>query len=138
MTDVKSFQCPGCSQYINSLMTSCKYCSLPLDLQTLSSAVENQESVNNAYSKAINIRILAGAMIATFFLSLIPFIGIIFAIAHYLTFFGVPILLAYWVIRYSRIETTDTEFKEAKKFCWTALLIWLGYLAFAVVREILF
>ncbi len=137
-TDIKTFQCPNCSQYINDSMTSCKYCSTPLDMQSISDAIENQELLNNAYNKANNIRILAGAMITTFFLSLIPFIGILFAIAHYITFFGVPILLIYWVIKYSGIKTPDPTFKEAKKFCWTALFIWLAYVAFAVIMEILF
>jgi uncharacterized membrane protein len=138
VTDVKSFQCPNCSRYINDTMTSCKYCSSPLDVQTVSNAVENQDLINDAYNKANNIRILAGALITTFFLSLIPFIGILFAIAHYLTFFGVPILLAYWFIKFGSIKTTDPEFKSAKNFCWTALFIWLGYIAFAVILEILF
>ena len=133
MSDVKAFQCPNCQKFINNLMTSCKYCSIPLDIQTVSSAVGNQDTANNAYNAASNIRILAGAMVTLFFLAFIPFIGFIFSIIHYIAFLGVPFLLLFWLIRYGSLKTTDPGYKDAKKYCWTALFIWLGFVVLRVV-----
>jgi uncharacterized Tic20 family protein len=138
MSDLKAFRCPNCQEFINNLMTSCKYCSIPLDVQTLSSAVGNQDTVNNAYNAASNVRILAGVMVTFYFLSFIPFMGLLFSIAHYITFFGVPLLLLFWLIRYGSSKTTDPEYKEAKKYCWTALFIWLGFIAIRVILILLF
>jgi hypothetical protein len=108
-------------------MTSCKYCSIPLDVQTVSSSIGNQDKANNAYNAASNIRILAGTMVTLFFLAFIPFIGFIFSIIHYIAFLGVPFLLLFWLIRYRSLKTTDPGYKDAKKYCWTALFIWLGF-----------
>jgi hypothetical protein len=137
MSDVKAFQCPNCGQFINSLMTSCKFCSVPLDPQTVYNAVNVQDKVNDAYNSASNVRILAGAMVTLFFLSFIPFLGFFFAIAHYVAFFGVPIFLIYWVVRYSGLKTTDAGYKDAQKYCLTALFIWLGFIVLRVVLTLL-
>lgn len=134
---IKAFPCPSCGQFINDSMTACKYCFAPLDMEIISTAVEEQVVVNDAFNKANNIRILAWALITTFFLSLIPFIGLLFAIVNFISFLGVPILLLHWVYRYGSLETADASFREAKKFCWTALFIWLGYLAFDIILRIL-
>ncbi len=114
MPDLKAFQCPNCQNFINNLMTSCRYCSIPLDIQTVSSAISNQDTANNAYNAASNVRILAGAMVTLFFLGFIPFIGFIFSIIHEVTFLSVPLLLLSWLIRYGSMKTTDPSYKEAK------------------------
>ena len=94
MSDVKAFQCPNCRQFINNLMTSCKFCSIPLDAQTVANAVSNQDVVNDAYNSASNVRILAGAMLTFFFLSFVPFLGLFFSILQ---------TLLYWLIMMAAI-----------------------------------
>ncbi len=133
MPDLKAFQCPNCQNFINNLMTSCRYCSIPLDIHTVSSAISNQDTANNAYNAASNVRILAGAMVTLFFLGFIPFIGFIFSIIHEVTLLSVPLLLLSWLIRYGSMKTTDPSYKDAKKYCWTALFIWLGFVVIRVV-----
>ncbi|HEY0657072.1 MAG TPA: hypothetical protein VGD05_01285 [Pyrinomonadaceae bacterium] len=125
MSDFKVFQCPNCQQFINNQTTTCKYCSVSLDAQTISAAVESQDYVNDAYNSASNLRILAGVLVTAFFVRLIPFISIFGNVLFLIIFFGLPLLLIFWQIRYGRIKTTDKEFKQAKKYWLTSLLIWL-------------
>lgn len=137
MLDLKAFQCPNCQQFINNSMSSCKFCAMPLDMQTISNAVVNQHDVTNAYSLASTIRVLAGLAIMLYFLSYIPFIGFLIYIVHWLVFLAVPVLLIVWLIQYSGLRTTDPEFKEAQKFCLTAFFMWIGLIVLRVVLFIL-
>lgn len=63
MSDIKTFQCPNCQQFINDSMSVCKFCSAPFDAQMISTAVANQEKVNNAYN-AVRTLQRAGNLIA--------------------------------------------------------------------------
>ncbi len=129
MSDIKTFQCPNCQQFINNLMNSCKFCLIPLDDQIVSMAATNQEEVNKAYNAASNLRILAGALATFFFVGFIPFLGIIASIGHLIILVALPFILIYWVIRYSRIETNDEDYKQAKKYWLTSLIIWIVFFA---------
>lgn len=134
---MKTFQCPNCSQFINDSMTECKFCSTPLDAQFVSQAVENQDKVNDAYNAASNLRILAGVLVSSFFLSFIPFLGLVIVWLFRVVFIGLPFMLIYWQIRYGRIKTSDQDFKQAKKYWWTALAIWLAFIVVTIIFVIL-
>jgi hypothetical protein len=127
MSDMKTFLCPNCKQFINSSMTVCKFCNVELDPATIAASVENQEKVNAAYNSASKIRILAGALVTFFLLSLIPFLGIFAGFAFYAIFLAVPCFLAYWAIKYSGINTHDQDYKTSKKYIMVALFIWLAF-----------
>jgi hypothetical protein len=135
---MKTFQCPNCNQFINDSMTECKFCSTPLDPQVVSQAVENQDKVNDAYNAASNLRILAGVLASSFFLSFIPLINLVVAWIFRIIFIGLPFMLIYWQIRYGRIKTSDQDFKQAKKYWWTALGIWLIFLAVTIFFVMLY
>ncbi len=127
MSDLKVFQCPNCKKFINNTSTVCKYCSLELDLELISSLVTNQEKVDTAYNSASKLRIMAGTMWAFFFLSLIPFWGFVFSWAFYVVVILIPVLLVVWYVRYGSLKTLDPEFNTAKKYIYTAFFIWLIY-----------
>lgn len=137
MSDLKVFQCPNCKQFINNTMTVCKYCSFELDSGLISGLVENQEKVDAGYNSASKLRILAGAMWAFFFLSFVPLIGIVASWAFYVIVILIPILLIVWYARYGSIKTVDAEFKNAKKYLYTAFFIWLIYPALVFVMTVL-
>lgn len=137
MTDLKSFPCPSCQQFINSSMTACKFCSAPLDAQAVSLAIENQEIVNNAYNKASNLRILAGVLATSFLGRFIPFLGIFATILFFIILIGLPFLLIYWQIRFGGINTTDPDFKQARKYWFTSLGIWIIFLFIQVMLFLL-
>ncbi len=62
MLNVPIFPCPSCHEFISSSMTVCKYCSVPIDPQAATTAVELQDKVNRACNDASLVRNLAGAM----------------------------------------------------------------------------
>jgi uncharacterized membrane protein len=125
MSDLKTFPCPNCQQFINNTMTACKYCSASLEAYDVSGLVQEQERVNDAYNTANNARILAGSLVTFFFARFIPFLGLIALIGFIICLFALPFLLIYWQIRYGRIKTSDTAYHEAKKYWMTALAVWL-------------
>ena len=125
MLSVSTFQCPNCHEYINTSMTQCRYCAVPIDAQLATAAVELQEKVNSACNSASLIRNMAGVMWLCFFLRMIPFVGLVATVALLILFFVVPIRLVYWLVRYGGIQTVDVDYKRARRNWLMALILWL-------------
>jgi hypothetical protein len=51
MSDVQILRCPGCQEYIASDSTRCRFCSRPLDAQTIKTAVEATQVENKKYRR---------------------------------------------------------------------------------------
>ena len=51
MADVQILQCPGCKEYIASDSERCRFCSRPLDAQTIQTAVAAQQKENKKYRR---------------------------------------------------------------------------------------
>jgi hypothetical protein len=109
-------------------MKQCKYCSMLIDPQIASAAVELQEKINNACNDASTMRNLAGAMWIGFFVSLIPFLGCIGLVIGLMVlglFILFPISLVIWQVRYGSIRTSDVDFKTAYRNWIIALVLWV-------------
>ncbi|MBV9959092.1 MAG: hypothetical protein JO360_11760 [Acidobacteria bacterium] len=108
-------------------MSTCKYCSTPLDQFTLRAAADMQEKVNSACNEASNIRNYAGAMWVLFLVRLIPlgFIALGGLIGMLGMFLIVPVRLVIWLIRYGAIKTGDADFRKARYNIGVAALLWL-------------
>jgi len=133
MFNVSTFPCPNCHEFINTSMTTCKYCSVPIDPEAASSAVELQDKINRACNDASLVRNLAGAMWVFFFVRLIPFIGLVALIGLIILFFFVPVRLIMWQVRFGGIQTADVDYKRAKRNVLVALGLWLLMLIVPVV-----
>jgi hypothetical protein len=125
MLNVSTFPCPNCHEFINSSMTTCKYCSVPIDPQAASSAIELQDKVNTACNDASLVRNLAGAMWVFFFARFIPFIGIVALVGMILLLVAVPARLIMWQVRFGWIQTADSDYKRARRNILAALGLWL-------------
>jgi hypothetical protein len=125
MLNVSIFPCPNCHEFISSSLTTCKYCSVPIDPQAASIAVELQDKVNNACNDASLVRNLAGAMWVFFFLRLVPFFGLLATVGMYLLFLIAPIRLIMWQVKFGRIQTADLDYKRAKRKILVALGLWV-------------
>ena len=125
MTEASIFQCHACREFINSSMAICRFCSVTIDPHLASSAINLQEKVNAACNHASLSRNFAGAMLISFFARLIPIVGIAFFIIFIIGFFGVPIQLLIWQIKYANINTSDPDYKTAKHNILVAFIIWL-------------
>lgn len=133
MSSVRAFQCPNCQQFINNLSNVCRFCSITLSDEVLSAAIGNEDFVNNAYNAASSLRISAGALATMFFLSFVPFIGFVAGWVHLILLVTIPFGLLYWLLRYGTTRLDNESFKEAKKYCWITLVIWLAFVVLRIV-----
>ena len=133
MFNVSAFPCPNCHEFINTSMTTCKYCSVAIDPQAASSAVELQEKINKGCNDASLVRNLAGAMWVFFFVRFIPFIGLVAGFAVLGLFLFIPVRLIMWQVRFGGIQTADVDYKRAKRNILVALVLWLLMIIVPVV-----
>jgi hypothetical protein len=125
MLNLSTFPCPTCHEFINSGMTTCNYCSVPIDPQVAGAAIELQDKINRACNDASLVRNLAGVMWVFFFVRLIPFIGLVAFVGMILLFFATAIRLILWRVRFGGIKTADIDYKRAKRNILVALGLWL-------------
>ena len=125
MLNVSTFPCPNCHEFITPSVTTCRYCSVPIDPRAASTAVELQDKVNSACNDASLVRNLAGAMWVFFFVHFIPIIGYVAFIGMILLFLLIPIRLIMWQVKFGGIQTADLDYKRAKRKILAALGLWL-------------
>jgi len=125
MLNVSTFPCPNCHEFISTTTTTCRHCSAPIDPQAASTAAELQDKINSACNDASLVRNLAGAMWVGFFARFIPFVGLVGTTGMLIGFLLVPGRLIMWQVRFSGIQTTDLDYKRAKKEILAALGLWL-------------
>jgi predicted RNA-binding Zn-ribbon protein involved in translation (DUF1610 family) len=118
----KILPCPTCGEMIYSNVTTCRFCSAPLDMQAAEAAASNQQEVNNACNQAKWIRHMAVTMWVLLGVSLVLTAGQAGALAF---FFIIPALLIYWQIKYGRLKTADPDYLKARRDRRLALFIWL-------------
>jgi hypothetical protein len=137
MLNVSTFPCPSCHEFINDSMTKCKYCSVPIDPEAASAAVELQDKVNRACNDASLVRNLAGAMWVFFLVRFIPIIGYLALVGMILLFLLIPVRLIMWLVRFGGIQTADLDYKRAKRNILVALGLWLLIIIVPIVLGLL-
>ena len=123
--------CPVCGQMIYSDAEVCRFCSAPIDRETAMRGAELQKRVNDACNQAKWVRNAAGVMWLLLLLDLVfvpsagwGYIGL---------FVAVPIWLITWHVRYRALETSDPDYKTAKRDWLIAVIIWLPALGLQVI-----
>lgn len=127
MFELKTFTCPNCKKPVDSTMRVCEFCEVEFDPAFIAASVETEEKVEAAYNYARHIRTMAGALIALYLISCIPFVGYLSIIAFSIMYLAIPILMVIWAIKYSGINTNDPDLNTAKKYLGITLLIWLAF-----------
>jgi hypothetical protein len=132
---IQVFSCPSCKETINTSMTECAYCHVPIDAASALSASETMSKVNQACSDASYLRIMAGMMGTFFVVRYIPFLGMVGMVGFLGLLFAVPIMAIRWRVKFGSIKSDDPEFLRARK---TTMLFGigapvLGILAFVAV-----
>jgi hypothetical protein len=133
---VRVFECPSCRETINTSVTQCPYCSALVDRNAAEAAAELTGKVSQACSDASYVRILAGSIVAFFFLFLVPFLGIVGLAGYYVLLVLVPVMAIRWWIRYASLRTQDRDFGRAKRNVVIALALWAAFLVFTAIRFI--
>lgn len=134
VAEVRVFECPNCRETINTSIAQCPYCSAPIDRNAAEAAADLTSKVSQACSDASYIRILAGSIIAFFFLFLVPFLGIVGVVGYYVLLVLVPVMAIRWLVRYASVRTQDGDFRRAKRNVGIALAVWAAFLLFTSIR----
>ena len=124
MSSIATFPCPNCHEFISTGTEKCRHCSAPIDPQLADAAFRLQGEVNGACNSATLIRNMAGVMWVFFFVGFIPFIKFAGAIGMLVLFILVPIRLIHWRVKYGRLQTSDRDYKQAKRNWSIALALW--------------
>ena len=124
LANPRTFRCPNCSEMINDSMTTCRYCSTPVDPAVAAMIADRQEKANRAYSDASFVRTAAVAMFVFLGLSFVPFLPVVYW-GFVITFFVVLVLLIRWHVRFASLVTNDPDFQRAKKSKNIALILLL-------------
>jgi hypothetical protein len=114
--------CPNCNEMIYSDVTTCRFCSAPVDSAAAEAGANLQEKVNAAVNQAKWIRNMAGVIWIFLAMSFFWNGG---TLGFFALFFITPISLVYWQIRYGRLQSADPDYKKAKRDRLIALVLWL-------------
>ena len=125
------FPCPSCGEMIYSSVERCRFCSATVDAQAAALGAEQQGKINAACNHAKMLRNGVGVMWVFFLLSTIPFMP--FGWGFIGLFFVIPVWLFTWPIKFGRLESSDADYKTARRDWLIALICWLAALAFEVL-----
>ncbi|HEY0097618.1 MAG TPA: hypothetical protein VGB76_01580 [Pyrinomonadaceae bacterium] len=132
-----SFPCPSCKEIINDRAEQCKYCGAPIDKGVAQFAAEVQGKVNQAYSDASYLKSTAVALWTLLAISLLPFGACVF-IGAVIIFFVLPVMLVRWHLRFNNLNTTDPDYRKAKRNKNIALVLWLVVIPAFILRDLIF
>ena len=134
----RTFRCPNCNEMINDQMTTCRYCSVPVDPGVAQLIADRQQKANQAVSDASYLRSSMIAMWALLGLSFIPFIPLV-SLGFMIVFFVALVLLIRWQVKFSGLLTNDPDYLAARKSWRTALLLVIAAAPVAfIVRPIVY
>jgi hypothetical protein len=132
---VEVFPCPNCKETINTSMQACPFCSAPIDPAAAAIAAEAFARVNQAYSDASYLKIMAGSILTFFclrvatslFLRFVPFLGLVGTVGVWFLEVAIPVMTIRWWIMYGDIRIDDPGFARARR---TALFVGVGVAVF--------
>ena len=119
---IRVFECPNCKETINTSVDKCPFCSAAVDPSAAQAAAEHMARVNQAFSDADYLRIMAGMMAAFFAASLL---GVPLAVyGYWFLFIAIPVQAIRWRIRFGGIQASDPSFHRVKRRMMEGIGIW--------------
>lgn len=111
---VQVFPCPNCSETINTSLQECPFCSSPIDLAAAEQSAVTTSKISQACSDASYLKIMLGILIPFGVLIFFPFLGLAGIVGFVFIKYAVPIMTIRWWVKYSRLKTTDSDFRSAR------------------------
>jgi hypothetical protein len=134
------FVCPKCGEMINTSMAQCAYCNAPVDPQWAAFAANAQATIASAFNYANSIMNIARALVVTFVVSLIPFLGLA-GWAFLILLFAFPVMVLIWLSKYQwglqGIDKNHEDLKQARQRIIKASIIWVVMLFLRLALEII-
>jgi hypothetical protein len=112
---IKVFPCPNCRETINTSMTECPFCKTAIDSTVAEVAAEATSRISQACSDASYLRIMAWALLTFFALIFVPLLSLLGVGGLWFLRLAIPFMVGRWWIKYGRIQTSDVDFKGAKR-----------------------
>ena len=122
----RPFRCPHCGETINTTMTQCRFCLVPVSSQDAEAAAETLGRINDICSQADYVMYTSLGVPVVFLLAaFVPFLGMPGMMALVALLVLVPVLGIRWWSRYRTVrEAGDEELKKARVSVIVALIIW--------------
>ena len=120
----RTFRCPNCNEMINDQMTTCRYCSVPVDPGVAQLIADRQQKANQAVSDASFLRTAAIAEWVFLGLSFIPFIPVV-ELAFVIVGVVVVVLVIRWQVKFNNLLTSDADYQAARKSWRISLILML-------------
>lgn len=118
----RTFRCPNCNEMINDSMTTCRYCSTPVDPGIAAMIANQQEMTNQACSDASYLKTASVAMMVFLGLSFIPFLPLVYW-GFLITFVMTLVLFITWQVKFGSLKTNDPDYQRARRAKNIALII---------------
>lgn len=122
-------RCPACNEVIPFGERFCKYCAVEMSYEVAQQSAAQFARISEACALANNLKTMT---------PLAPILLVSYGLATWWDWlhpsrsfwlYGLPlapILTAvYWFLRYSRVQTSDADFQQARKDARQSLLIWI-------------
>ena len=122
LANPRTFRCPNCNEMINDSMTTCRYCSTPVDPGIAAMIADQQEKANRACSDASYLKTASVAMFVFLGLSFVPFLPVVY-FGFVITFVVTIVLLILWQVKFGSLKTNDPDYQRARRSKNTALII---------------
>ena len=126
-TQVQTFQCPKCRDYISVSARQCRFCGSEVDSREAAADARLQETIAQAVTLARGARVLAWSMLAFWANAVVFYIigtetGVFF-------FLPVVILLSAggtvfgWWTKYGKLQTADEDYTRARASMKTTVVL---------------
>ncbi len=127
---VRVFPCPNCKETINTSIQQCPFCSAQIDHSAAETAAEAFGKLNQAYSDASYLKIMAGSAFTFFLLRFVPFLSLIGIVGFMFLEAAIPVMAIRWWVKFGSIKTDDLDFARARR---TAMGIGIGAILFLLL-----
>lgn len=130
---VAMLRCPSCNELIRA-EGQCKYCSLPLNKETIEIEVAKYEHVTDAVSQANTIKAFDAGLILVALLCVYLIVsgasGLQRVYIHFLPIAGLVWVIS-WFVRFGSLQSKDPDFAPARQSMNRSLLMWgVGFIVY--------
>lgn len=135
----RTFRCPNCNEMINDSMTTCRYCSVPVDPSVAELIADRQQKANQAVSDASFLRTATIAMWVFLGLSFIPFMPFFVELGFVIVAIVAIVLVIRWQVKFNGLLSSDPDYQAARKSWRVSLILMLVAVPVAfIIRPVIF
>jgi hypothetical protein len=121
---LRTYPCPSCNQIINTGVSACEYCSAPVSEAAGEIAADRHQKFLTAFAEANSMVITARCFLVALLTSFSPLLSSVGTLGFLLLLVWVPFLLVRWHRRYSKLDASNTDFIQARRWVKESILIW--------------